>query len=168
MWVQNALLGYFCALILKNYFNIWFQHPGIFQIAKFCANWICHNAKQTKSNVVPKCLIWVFLSFNFRKLFPYLVSATWNLSKRKVLCKKKKILKFGNKNAWLKYLWTVFVKIFLSYVKSTHSIFSKANFEPIQWILVYRPFFPKFHGSSFSESLGAGLGPFYEVYSLLG
>ena len=114
MWVQNALLGYFCALILKNYFNIWFQHPGIFQIAKFCANWICHNAKQTKSNVVPKCLIWVFLSFNFRKLFPYLVSATWNLSKRKVLWKKKKkkslklVKKIPDLSIFELYLWKYF------------------------------------------------------------
>ena len=113
---KNALFGYFRVWILKNYSHIWNQRPKFFLITKrnlrvkksyiwnqnlekllsylklapsnlsYCKVW-CKNKSLEIWN--QKCLIWVFLSWNYKITLLYLKSATLNLPNWNILWKNK-------------------------------------------------------------------------------
>ena len=89
---KNAWFGHFWTGICKQYCHIWNHHPQICIIAKFCG-----KTKMPKfgtkmpylSILDQKCLILVFLGWNFKKLLAYLKSTPSNLSTFKILRKSK-------------------------------------------------------------------------------
>ena len=63
----------------------------IFEISTFEFAFLENFAKKTKMPTFgPKCLIWVFLGSNFKKLLSYLKSLLLNLPNCKTLQKNKK------------------------------------------------------------------------------
>ena len=79
---KNALFGYFGDRILKHCFHIWNRHYRIFLTKKICEKqiaWIWHQ----------KCLVLVFLGWNFKTLLSYLKSAPSNFMYYKISQKNK-------------------------------------------------------------------------------
>ena len=78
---------------IKNYGHIWNQHVRISVTAKFCEETKCLKLgpKMPYLDILDQeCLIWVFLGKNFfKKVLPYLKSASWNLSTCKISRKYK-------------------------------------------------------------------------------
>ena len=97
---KNTLFRYFRAGIWKQYYHIWNQYRRIYLIAKF--RWKAKMPKLWTKHALlvifhQKCLVWVFLSYNFLKnYFPY--------------------LKFGTTNACLGYCWAGISKGFWYFV----------------------------------------------------
>ena len=97
------------------------------------APWNLSNCKilwKTKNAQIwdQKYLIWVFLGWNFKKLLSCLKSAPSNLSNCKILHKKKKKLpKFGTKNALFGHFRVRILKKLLSYLKSAPSNLSNCK-----------------------------------------
>ena len=105
---ENALFGYFWAIIFENHWYIWNQHFRNGGIAKFCEE--TKMFKFRTRNVLlsifdQECLIWVFLCKNFLKNYCH------NRNQHPQFCvfakfhEKSKLHKFETKNAWFGYFW---------------------------------------------------------------
>ena len=81
------------AKILKNFCHIWIQLPPISLIAEFC-----RNRKMLKCGTKNELFGYSCRNISEKPL-SYLQSAPSNLPYCKVLYKKKKVLRFGSKNA---------------------------------------------------------------------
>ena len=110
---KSALFGYFLARILKNYCRIWNQHLRISVIAKFCEETKMPKFG-TKNDLLgifdQECVIWVFLGKNVLKNYCHI----WNQHPQICLFAKfhakRKMPKFGTKNALFGYFWARILK----------------------------------------------------------
>ena len=116
---KNTRLGYFWARNWKWYYHIR----------------ICLTANFLEKNKIPKfgtkndflgifdkkCLIWVFLDYNFKRTIVILeITNPWICLDRK--CREiMKMPKFGTKNTLVGFFWVRILKELLSYLKSAHS-----------------------------------------------
>ena len=115
---NNALFKYFWARVWKWYCHIWNQNPRICLIANFVKKQKHHQ----------KCVIWVFLGWDFTKLLSYLKLAASNLSYCKILWRNKNdyiwdqnaiFLVFFTKNALFEYFWARILKTIVRFEIST-------------------------------------------------
>ena len=103
---QKCLILLFLAGIWKVYCHTWNQHPPICLITIFS-----EKAKvPTLGTKMPYSGIFV-KEFEKKKLFSLLKSAPSNLPISKT-SRKKKMSKFGTKNAWFGYFWAGIWKIY--------------------------------------------------------
>ena len=87
---KNAWFGYFWAGFWKRYCQIWNQQ----RISSLEFTYLQNFARKQKCLNWLKCLIWLFLGYDFKKLLPYLTSTPSNLSTWKI-SRKNKMAKFG-------------------------------------------------------------------------
>ena len=82
---KNAWFMYFCAEIWKQFCHIWYQHPRIFLLAKFC-----EKTKMPKFGTKNAlfCLMY-FWARILEKKISYLKSAPLSFSNCKILWNKK-------------------------------------------------------------------------------
>ena len=91
-WPKMPYLGVFGQEFWKYFCHIWNKHPPICLIVKFCEKqeYLILGSKMPYLGIFDqKCLIWVSLGKNFKKLLSYLKSAPSNLSNCKILRKNK-------------------------------------------------------------------------------
>ena len=95
---KNALFGYFCTRVFKNYCYIWNQYLRICLIAKFCEE--TKVPKFGTKNTLLGCfwqkrLIWVFLGENFKKTFVIFENSSLKLIYLQNFTEKQKCLNLG-------------------------------------------------------------------------
>ena len=95
---KNALFGYFCTRVFKNYCYIWNQYLRICLIAKFCEETKVPKFG-TKNTLLgcfwQKSLIWVFLGENFKKTFVIFENSSLKLIYLQNFTEKEKCLNLG-------------------------------------------------------------------------
>ena len=105
---KNALFGYFCTRVFKNYCYIWNQYLRICLIAKFC-----EETKMPKSGTKNALLVYFWQKMPYFSLlvqdFLKYNSHIWNQHPQICLFAKfheKTIIpKFGTDNVWFMYFW---------------------------------------------------------------
>ena len=112
-----------------------------------------------------KCLIWVFLGYNFnRTITIFVISNPWNCLIAKCY-ERMKMPKFGIKSALFDWFWAIILQ---NYWNQNPQICQKWVFNE-EWIVNFGigSAFSEGPGSTFCESLGRGPRPLYKVCWLL-
>ena len=114
---KNALVGYFCGRIWKNYFHIWNQHIGISITAKFC-----EETKMPKfgtknalfGDFLPRIPHLDIFGLEFQKYYGHI----WN-QQTQLSLKNQKYLNLGPKMSYLGNLGAEFKKDIVIFEIST-------------------------------------------------